>query len=551
MRATLGALPWIASWPLLECGARGARSVCVGLYVAAQALLVLYSLHRCLLLWRRWRARAALRPDPPPPCDWPRVTVQLPVYNERRVIDRLIESVAALDYPADRLEIQVLDDSSDETSVWAVRAATRQAARGVDIRVLRRARRDGFKAGALAHGMRSARGEFFAVFDSDFVPEPDFLRRTLPHFADPRVGMVQARWGHLNRDASLLTSAQAVLLDSHFAIEHETRMRCGLFLNFNGSAGVWRRACIEAAGGWTHDTLTEDLDLSYRAQLEGWRFVYDDTTEARAELPVDLEALRSQQRRWVKGSIQTARKILPRLLAGPWPAAVKLEALVHLTNNLAYPLLLGLLLLPLLAATTRGEPVVAAWTQAALVVPGLLPVCVFLAAGQRIRGRKHGLVRDVPAAVLLGIGLALNNARAAIEGMSGPAGEWERTPKTGSGRRDSRGRHYATARRSAGRAELLLAVYFAVVAVIAAGAGRWLAVPMPLMFLVAFGWVGASSLRASLRAVKAGRSSPTGGRAGHSAYPRSRGRAPGSPPTGRTCAPWRSPRSRSAEAAPA
>ncbi|TMQ60301.1 MAG: glycosyltransferase [Candidatus Eisenbacteria bacterium] len=214
MRATLGALPWIASWPLLECGARGARSVCVGLYVAAQALLVLYSLHRCLLLWRRWRARAALRPDPPPPCDWPRVTVQLPVYNERRVIDRLIESVAALDYPADRLEIQVLDDSSDETRAWADRAATRQAARGVDIRVLHRARRDGFKAGALVHGMRSARGEFFAVFDSDFVPEPDFLRRTLPHFADPRVGMVQARWGHLNRDASLLTSAQAVLLDS-------------------------------------------------------------------------------------------------------------------------------------------------------------------------------------------------------------------------------------------------------------------------------------------------------------------------------------------------
>jgi len=274
---------WDAAWPLLAPAARWARIACVGLYAAAQALLVLYSLHRCLLLWRRWRMRGRPRATPAPLVAWPRVTVQLPVYNERRVIERLIDAVARLDYPADRLEIQVLDDSSDETRTWAARAAARHAARGVDIRVLHRPHRAGYKAGALAHGMRGARGEFLAVFDSDFVPAPDFLRRALPHFADPGIGMVQARWGHLNRDASLLTAAQAVLLDSHFAIEHETRMRCGLFLNFNGSAGVWRRACIEAAGGWSHDTLTEDLDLSYRAQLAGWRFVYDDTIEAPAE----------------------------------------------------------------------------------------------------------------------------------------------------------------------------------------------------------------------------------------------------------------------------
>jgi len=542
---------WDAAWPLLAPAARWARIACVGLYAAAQALLVLYSLHRCLLLWRRWRMRGRPRATPAPLVAWPRVTVQLPVYNERRVIERLIDAVARLDYPADRLEIQVLDDSSDETRAWAARAAARHAARGVDIRVLHRPHRAGYKAGALAHGMRGARGEFLAVFDSDFVPAPDFLRRALPHFADPGVGMVQARWGHLNRDASLLTAAQAVLLDSHFAIEHETRMRCGLFLNFNGSAGVWRRACIEAAGGWSHDTLTEDLDLSYRAQLAGWRFVYDDAIEAPAELPGDLEALRSQQRRWVKGSIQTARKILPRLLAGPWPAAVKLEALVHLTNNLAYPLLLGLLLLPLLAVTAHGEPLMAGWTQAALLLPGLLPVCVFLGAGQRIRGHKDGRVRDVAAAVVLGIGLALNNARAALAGLGGPAGEWERTPKTGSGRSARRGRPYATAPRPAGRAELALALYFAVVAALAAAAGRWIAVPMPLMFLAAFGWVGAGTLRASRAAIRAGRSSPTCGRAARSAYPRSPFRAPGSPPTGTGGAPWRSPRSRSAEAAPA
>jgi cellulose synthase/poly-beta-1,6-N-acetylglucosamine synthase-like glycosyltransferase len=541
---------WDAAWPLLVQAARWARILCVGLYAAAQALLVLYSLHRCLLLWRRWRLRARPLPIPEPLAEWPRVTVQLPVYNERRVIERLIDAVARLDYPADRLEIQVLDDSSDETRRWAERAAARHAARGVNVRVLHREHRAGYKAGALEAGMRQARGEYLAVFDSDFVPAPDFLRRAVPHFADPCVGMVQARWGHLNRDASRLTVAQAVLLDSHFAIEHETRMRHGLFLNFNGSAGVWRRACIESAGGWSHDTLTEDLDLSYRAQLAGWRFVYDDTIEAPAELPANLEALRSQQRRWVKGSIQTARKILPGLLTGPWPAAVKLEALVHLTNNIAYPLLLGLLLLPLLNLTARGVPLIAGWAQAALVVPGLLPVCVFLAAGQRIRGRRQGLVSEVAAAVVLGIGLAVNNARAAISGLVGPAGEWERTPKAGFGTA-VRGRPYTTARRPAGRAELALAMYFAVVAVLAAARGRWIAVPMPLLFLVAFGWVGAGTLRASLGAIRAGRSSPISGRAARSAYPRSPSRVPGSLPTGTSGAPWRSPRSRSAEAAPA
>ena len=548
MGAILGAPSLIAAWPLLELAARWGRGACVGLYVAAQALLVLYSLHRCLMLWRRWRAR----PGPAPPAlrEWPRVTVQLPVYNERRVVERLIDSVARLDYPLDRLEIQVLDDSSDETRTWAERAAARHAARGVNIRVLHREHRAGFKAGALAEGMRGARGEFLAVFDSDFVPERDFLRRALPHFADPRVGMVQARWGHLNRAASLLTTAQAVMLDSHFAIEHETRMRRGLFFNFNGTAGVWRRACIEAAGGWSHDTLTEDLDLSYRAQLAGWRFVYDDAIEAPAELPGDMEALKSQQRRWVKGSIQTARKILPRLLRAPLPAAVKLEALVHLTNNLAYPLLLllGLLMLPVLAVASHIPPVLAAMMQAGLIVIGVLPVCTFLAAGQLVRGRRAGLARDVAAALLLGIGLALNNARAGFEGLGGPAGEWERTPKTGSGHRTSRGRPYATARRLAGRGELLLALYFAAVGAFAARAGHWGAVPMLALFVIACGAVGAGSLRASRRAIRAGRSSSTGARAARSACPRSPGHAPGSPPTGTTGAPWRSPRSQNARA---
>ena len=498
----MGFPPFDADWARIEPAARVMLSACVALYVAAQALLVLYSLHRCLLLRRRRRGPAGARPAPPPPREWPPVTVQLPVYNERRVIDRLIDAVAALDYPAGRLEIQVLDDSTDETSAWAESAAARHVARGVDIRVIRRTHRAGFKAGALAAGLRAARGAFLAVFDSDFVPEPDFLRRAMPHFADPGVGMVQARWGHLNRDGSLLTAAQAVMLDSHFGIEHEARMRRGLFFSFNGTAGVWRRSCIESSGGWSHDTLTEDLDLSYRAQLAGWRFVYDDTIEAPAELPGDMEALKSQQRRWVKGSIQTARKLLPRLLAGGLPAAVKLEALVHLTNNLAYPLLLllGLLLLPALATAGRTPPALAWVMQAGLIGLGLVPVIAFLAAGQRARGRTRGLARDVTASLLLGIGLALNNARAALAGLAGPAGEWERTPKSGGGAGAPRGRPYASARRLAGRAELALAIWFAGVGAFAVHGRHWSALPILALLVVAFGAVGMGSLRASQRA---------------------------------------------------
>ena len=504
MGAILSALLPIISGPWPERVWRWGWEACVVLYLVAQALLVVYSSHRWLLLWRRWRRRGQVRPASPPPRVWPLVTVQLPVYNERRVVERLIDSVASLDYPPDRLEIQVLDDSSDETRAWAEHAVALHAERGVDIRVLHREHRHGFKAGALAEGLSAARGEFLAVFDADFVPGRDFLRRTLPHFADAGVGMVQARWGHLNRDGSLLTAAQAVMLDSHFTLEHDARMRSGLFFNFNGTAGVWRRACIESAGGWSHDTLTEDLDLSYRAQLAGWRFVYDGTIEAPAELPADMEALKSQQQRWARGSIQTARKLLPRLLRGTLPLRVKLEALIHLTTNLAYALLLmlGLLLLPVLSRAGHAPPVVAWVAQIGLIVLGVVPVGCFLVAGQLALGRGRRLARDVIAALLLGIGLSLNNARAVIEGMGGAAGEFERTPKLGHGRA-SRGEPYASARGVTGRAELVLALYFAAVAVFAARAGEWRALPLLTLLLVAFGAVGWASLRASLRARRA------------------------------------------------
>ncbi len=486
--------------PLLDSPVHIAQALCFVLYVAAQALIVVYSAHRYAILWRCWRRRGARPAAPPPPRVWPPVTVQLPLYNERRVVERLIDAVAGLDYPADRLEIQVLDDSSDETLAWARAAAAAHATRGIDIRVLHRDDRAGVKAGALAEGLRRARGEFIAVFDADFVPPRDFLRRMLPHFADPKVGMVQARWGHIDRDGSMLTAAQAVMLDSHFALEHEARMRSGLFFNFNGTAGIWRRACIESAGGWSHDTLTEDLDLSYRAQLAGWKFVYEGAVTAPAELPADIEALKSQQRRWTRGAMQTARKLLPRLLASPLPPAVKLEAFFHLTNNVAYPLLLalGLLLLPVLLATGHASPLVVWGLQLGVIVLGVVPVTLFLAVGQRGLGRGWRIGRDVLAALVLGVGLSLNNARAVIEGLCGRTGDWERTPKRGAGRQ-TRGAPYGPARGLSGRGELALALYFAALAAFALIAGYWRAVPFLLLLLAGLGAVGVGSLRSRLR----------------------------------------------------
>jgi cellulose synthase/poly-beta-1,6-N-acetylglucosamine synthase-like glycosyltransferase len=472
------------------------QSAVLLVYALAQLLLVLYSSHRYLVLWRCRGSRPRLA-DPIPPASesWPRVTVQLPVFNERTVVERLIAAAAALDYPWDRLEIQVLDDSTDDTTRLAAATVLRLRAAGLDIRHFHRARRDGYKAGALAAGLLASRGELIAVFDADFVPPPDFLRRAVPRFAEPATGMVQARWGHLNRERSLLTRAQAVMIDSHFMLEHEARMRSGLFFNFNGTAGVWRRACIEDAGGWTHDTLTEDLDLSYRAQLRGWRFVFDRTLEAPAELPSNLAALETQQRRWAKGSIQTARKVLPRVIRSALPLPVKLEACIHLTGNVTYPLLvvLALLLLPVLLVTSHTSPLLAWTLQAGVLVFGVLPVTLFLAAGQAAVGRTpRDMLLDVPASLVLGVGLSLNNARAVLEGLGSRLGDWDRTPKSGEERAPARVTGYAV-RAGGGRMEGLLALYFAGLIGFALGAGEYRAVPFMALLLVGFGAVGLRS----------------------------------------------------------
>jgi len=354
------------------------------------------------------------------------------LYNEMYVADRLLESVCAIEYPRDRLEIQILDDSTDETTSIAELAACRFAAQGIDIKYYHRADRVGYKAGALEAGLRTARGAFIGIFDADFIPTADFLTRLMPHFGDPGVGMVQARWGHINQDYSLLTKIQAILLDGHFVLEHGGRNRSGRFFNFNGTAGVWRRVAIEDAGGWQHDTLTEDLDLSYRAQLRGWRFVFLSDLIAPAEVPVEMNAFKSQQHRWAKGSIQTCRKLLPILLRAKLPLGVKAEAFFHLTANFNYPFMCLMSVLMFPAMVIRYNM---GWYEMLLIdVPlffaATFSVCNFYMVCQReIHTDWRARIKYLPFLMSIGIGLSINNTRAVFEALLNKESEFTRTPK--------------------------------------------------------------------------------------------------------------------------
>ena len=401
-------------------------------YFFVLIILAVYGWHRYYLVYLYMRNKDRQPKAGPALAPLPVVTIQLPLYNEMYVADRLIEAVCRLEYPADKLEIQVLDDSTDETRGIAELAVRRRAADGIDIKYFHRADRSGYKAGALEAGLKAARGEFVAIFDADFLPTADFLSRLMPHFADPGVAMVQARWGHINQDYSLLTKIQAILLDGHFVLEHGGRHRGGRFFNFNGTAGVWRRAAIDDAGGWQHDTLTEDLDLSYRAQLRGWRFVFDPDVIAPAEVPVEMNAFKSQQHRWAKGSIQTCRKLLPSLLAAPIPQGVKAEAFFHLTANFNYPLMVVLSVLMFPSMVIRYNM---GWYEMLLIdVPlffaATFSVCNFYMVCQReIYKDWKTRLKYLPFLMSIGIGLSINNTRAVFEALFNKQSEFARTPK--------------------------------------------------------------------------------------------------------------------------
>ncbi len=447
----------------------------LGLFSVATGALALYGLHLYVLLFLFRRRVTSVRQQQAQThanytrdradSDWPIVTTQLPIYNEADVVHRVIQAVVAMDYPAGRHEIQILDDSSDHTREVVDGLVERLREQGVDIRAIRRSDRKGYKAGALAYGMKTARGKHLAIFDADFVPPPDFLRRAIPLLdASDKVACVQGRWAHLNRRESWLTEAQALGIDGHFAIEQGARSWNNLMMNFNGTAGIWRRAAIEDpnVGGWSADTLTEDLDLSYRAQLAGWTIGYSFDIAAPAELPNTIEALKSQQRRWATGSIQVACKLLPRIWVSKISLGEKLEATLHLTHySVSFWMLVLALVARPVAGAAVGDHMGLTWIGAgwfAMALATFAPSLVYTYARYTL-GEKWSGLRTIPSMVVLGCGMCINNSLAIVRGLFLRGGEFVRTPKSGSVTGLARSSSYRATFSRLWIAELTLGVY--------------------------------------------------------------------------------------------
>jgi cellulose synthase/poly-beta-1,6-N-acetylglucosamine synthase-like glycosyltransferase len=476
-----------------------AETLTLATYFFVLIILAIYGWHRYYLVYLYMRHRDR-EPKPGPALNpLPSVTIQLPLYNEMYVADRLIAAVCDIDYPRELLEIQVLDDSTDETQSIAELAVRRHAAQGTDIKYIHRADRIGYKAGALEAGLKVAGGEYIAIFDADFIPARDFLMRLLPHFADAKVGMVQARWGHINQDYSLLTKAQSILLDGHFVLEHGGRNRGGRFFNFNGTAGIWRRVAIDDAGGWQHDTLTEDLDLSYRAQLKGWQFVFVPDVIAPAEVPVEMNAFKSQQHRWAKGSIQTCRKLLPQILRANVPLGVKAEAFFHLTANFNYILMciLSVLIFPSMVIRYNMG-----WYEMLLIdVPlffaATFSFCNFYAVCQReIYPDWRARLKYVPFLMSVGIGLSVNNTRAVFEALFNKQSEFARTPKyrIEANADEWVGKKYRQSVAVQPLIELALGLYFTATVFYALANGIYGTLPFLVLFQVGFLYTGLLSV---------------------------------------------------------
>jgi len=492
----------------VHCVAMAWADLVIVLYLGTLGCLAIFGFHRSHLIQLYFRNRKE-RPAPQARfSDKPVVTVQLPLFNEKYVAERLLEAVAHIRYPRDRFQVQVLDDSTDDTQDICIRKVLELQARypELDIDYIHRTDRTGFKAGALDNGMRTARGELIAIYDADFLPQPDVLERIVDHFTDPKVAVVQCRWEHLNRNFSALTETQAVMLDGHFIMEHGGRARSGRFFNFNGTAGMWRRSAIASAGGWQHDTLTEDMDLSYRAQLEGWRFVYVPEVATPAELPTDMAAFKSQQFRWAKGSVQVARKLLPRILRSQATFGQKAEAAFHLCNNFAYPLLivLSLLLLPNLALRTSHGIREVMLIDLPLFFGTTLSIASFYTLSQREIAHLEGSSASrrmwqaflrLPLVLSLGVGLSVNQSRAVFEALLGRETEFVRTPKSGAeGATGSRGKSYRAARSLMPLIEVALFLYFVVTMVVAWEHEHYVSMPFLTLFLMGYGYVGLSTV---------------------------------------------------------
>jgi cellulose synthase/poly-beta-1,6-N-acetylglucosamine synthase-like glycosyltransferase len=473
-------------------------------YFTVLAILSFYGLHRykMVFLYRKHRKRVT---EPLARfTELPRVTVQIPSYNEMYVIERVIDAVCAFDYPPDKLDIQVLDDSTDETRRIARDAVERWSEKGVDIRYIHRKDRTGFKAGALENGLRTAKGEFVAVFDADFVPNPDFLQKSIHHFTDPGVGMVQGRWEHLNRDHSFLTRTQAIFLDAHFMLESYTRYLSGRFFNFNGTAGILRRKAIEDAGGWEHDTLTEDLDLSYRAQMKGWRFVFLPDLTVPAELPVEINSFKTQQCRWAKGAMQTGKKTLPHVLLGNFTRGQKLEAWYHLTGNITYPLMviLALLLCPAMIIRYNQGWFELVTIDLPLFILSFSSVTTFYIVSQKALHKDWPRrILYLPGLMAVGIGMTIPGSKAVLEGALGIQSPFVRTPKFSV---DARGGEWMSKKYRCDigvltLVEILFGAWFTFVIVYAWNSGIYAVIPFLFLFQFGYLYMGLWAIAQSLK----------------------------------------------------
>jgi cellulose synthase/poly-beta-1,6-N-acetylglucosamine synthase-like glycosyltransferase len=468
-------------------------------YLTILTILAVYGIHRYHLvyLYLKNKNRVAVPRGKLPVR--PRVTIQLPIYNEMYVVERLVGAVCKINYPRELLEIQVLDDSTDHTVEIASSCVARYRELGWDIHYIHRNHRQGFKAGALENGLKLATGEFVAIFDADFIPAPNFLEDVVDYFSDPEIGMAQVRWGHINREYSLLTQVESVILDGHFVLEHGGRHFSGRFFNFNGTAGIWRRAAIEAAGGWEHDTLTEDTDLSYRAQMMGWKFLYLPHIVCPAELPVEMNSFKTQQSRWAKGLIQTAIKLLPRILKSNLPLKIKIEAFFHLTANVSYPLMIALsfLLLPSMIVRFNQGWFQMLYIDLPLWLAATASVSTFYLVSQRELYPDWRLrMKYLPFLMSVGIGLSVSNSKAVVEALLGIKSSFKRTPKY---RIESKTDRWATKKylRHTGVMpvlELLLGLYFCLVVFYAFDNQNYPTIPFLMLFVVGFTYMGLMSI---------------------------------------------------------
>lgn len=479
------------------------ENIVLSVYFLALTVLFVFGANGFLMVYYYRKNRTGEREKQPRLRRFPNVTVQLPIYNEYYVVERLIKAACALNYPKEFLEIQVLDDSIDETVEVSRHGVQHFCEQGFDIVLLPRSERRGYKAGALREGLEVAKGEFIAIFDADFIPPKDFLRKTLPYFRDAQVGMVQTRWGHLNNDFSLLTRSQAIGLDGHFVVEQEARNRAGFFINFNGTAGVWRKTCIEDSGNWQDDTLTEDLDLSYRAQLRGWKFQYVQDTICQSEIPSDIDGVKSQQFRWTKGAIETAKKILPKVWRADLPIGVKLQSTIHLTNNLVFPfiLIIVLLSLPLILIKNGGRDHDFYFAISSVFVIAFFgSFLMYLTSQKEVYADWRKRFLYFPIFMAGSMGLSLNNTRAIVLGLFNRRSEFLRTPKyrIESGDDHFIGKRYHRRDFFAGIGEALLTIYCLITIGVVIYYGEYAALPFQMLFCFGYGFIATLSLNHSL-----------------------------------------------------